>query len=61
VTHIRPRAYSTAAVSNGRFFVRGRYQGTTIAHVVRFTAVHVSRDSRWQLGALHSTIEPERK
>jgi hypothetical protein len=58
VTEIHTRAYGVAAVSNGRFFVRGSYQGRTIAHGVRFTAVHVHRDGRWQLVALHSTIEP---
>jgi ketosteroid isomerase-like protein len=58
VTEIHTRAYGVAVVSNGRFFVRATYDGKTVAHGVRFTAVHVRRDDRWQLVALHSTIEP---
>ena len=53
--------YGIAAVSHGRFSVVGRYKGQLWSHPVQFTAVHVRRDGRWQLVALHSTVKPEAK
>ena len=57
VLEIRARGYDGTAVSTGQFFVSGSYRGQPIDHHVRFTAVHVHRDGRWQLVALHSTIK----
>ena len=53
--------YGITAVSHGRFMVVGRYKGQLWSHPVQFTAVHVRRDGRWQLVALHSTVKPEAK
>jgi hypothetical protein len=58
---IAVRGYGIVAVSNGRFIVGARYDGQSTSHLVQFTAVHVRRDGRWQLVALHSTIKPDKK
>lgn len=61
VVEIKVRGYGITAVSNGRFAVKGQYKGKVASEMVRFTAVHVLRDGRWQLVALHSAFEGKDK
>ena len=55
VDEVKVRVFGDSAVATGRTRASGRYRGTPVSVVLRFTDVFIHANGRWQVVASHGS------